>query len=360
MERKVLHWSYHNFRELPQELKEYSDEVEDLYLKENFITDFPKWFFEIRFLKFLQISGNLIEKLPNEITLLSNLDFLDVSKNVIKQLPSCFGELQNLERLYISENQLEYLPEDIGQLSKLRVLECCKNKITYIPISLANCTALEELNFNDNESLYEVPDRILTLPRLEYIYVDRCNLYYLPTTLNTFSLKHVRMFENENLTHYPLVYEQYIPPMLHFTSPQKVLFHTQQGIPQLLIPKENYVLNLPRSISNFRSCTSRNPPSLVELALHIAFNVVNSNQQSSHHLKKIMPDTLYNRLMMGPSGVCGNAACHRAIFKESCFVVLRRFKSNQQYLFTQMFCGKDCTQAWTLHNIENYKCIWWS
>lgn len=50
-----------------------------------------------------------------------------------------------------------------------------------------------------------------------------CNLYYLPTTLNTHSLKHVRMFENENLTHYPLVYEQYIPPMLHFTSPQKVL-----------------------------------------------------------------------------------------------------------------------------------------
>lgn len=38
----------------------------------------------------------------------------------------------------------------------------------------------------------------------------------------------------------------------------------------------------------------------------------------------------------------------------------RRLKKNQQYLFTQMFCSKDCTEAWTLHNCENYKCIWWS
>lgn len=111
MERKVLHWSYHNFRELPTELQDYSEEVEDLYLKENFISVFPKWFFEIRFLKFLQISGNLIVELPDEIKLLSNLEFLDVSKNAIKQLPSCIGELKNIERLYISENQLQCLPE---------------------------------------------------------------------------------------------------------------------------------------------------------------------------------------------------------------------------------------------------------
>lgn len=62
---------------------------------------------------------------------------------------------------------------EIGNLPKLRVLECCKNKITYIPISLAKCLALEELNLNDNETLYEVPCRILSLPRLEYIYVER-------------------------------------------------------------------------------------------------------------------------------------------------------------------------------------------
>ncbi|XP_063696092.1 uncharacterized protein LOC134827401 [Culicoides brevitarsis] len=167
------------------------------------------------------------------------------------------------------------------------------------------------------------------------------------------------MFENENLTHYPLVYEQYIPPMLHFISPQKVLFHTQQGIPQLLVPKENFVLNLPRSISNFRSCTARNPSSLVEITLRISFKLINSSK--NNFLKGLrMPDTLLNRVMMGPSGFCGNAACNRPLFKECCFVLLRRFKTNQQYLFSQMFCGKDCTQTWTLHNVENYKCLWWS
>lgn len=111
MDRKVLHWSYHNFRELPSELLEYSDEIEDLYVKENFISDIPKWFFEMNILKFLQISGNMIQNLPGEICLLQNLDFLDISKNSLRQLPSSLGQLRNLERLYISENLLESLPE---------------------------------------------------------------------------------------------------------------------------------------------------------------------------------------------------------------------------------------------------------
>lgn len=132
MDRKVLHWSYHNFRELPTELQEYTEEVEDLYLKENFLTVFPKWFFEIRFLKFLQISGNLIEELPDEIKLLSNLDFLDISKNAIKKLPKCIGELKNIERLYISENQLEFLPEGIFFLNF--------NKINILIVSLSFLT----------------------------------------------------------------------------------------------------------------------------------------------------------------------------------------------------------------------------
>lgn len=56
-----------------------------------------------------------------------------------------------------------------------------------------------------------------------FFFLPGCNLFYLPPMLNLRTLKHVRMFENENLTHYPAIYEQYIPPMLHFSCPQKLL-----------------------------------------------------------------------------------------------------------------------------------------
>lgn len=72
-----------------------------------------------------------------------------------------------------NRNLFLFFITEIGNLPKLRVLECCKNKITYIPISLAKCLALEELNLNDNESLYEVPGRVLSLPRIEYVYIER-------------------------------------------------------------------------------------------------------------------------------------------------------------------------------------------
>lgn len=62
---------------------------------------------------------------------------------------------------------------DIGKLSKLRIFECCRTLITYIPQTLAKCVSLEEINLNDNQCLYEVPAKLLTLPKLGYIYVDR-------------------------------------------------------------------------------------------------------------------------------------------------------------------------------------------
>lgn len=100
--------------------------------------------------------------------------------------------------------------------------------------------------------------------------------------------------------------------------------HTQPGIPQLLIPNENYVLNLPRSINHLRSCTIRVPMSLVEITLRISFNIVSTNHDINNYLTKTMPETLSNRLLIGPSGYCGNAICNRSLFKECCLVVLRR------------------------------------
>lgn len=132
------------------------------------------------------------------------------------------------------------------------------------------------------------------------------------------------MFENENITHYPTTYEDYIPPMLHFTSPQKILFHQQSGIPQLVLPNEKIVLNLPRSIDSLRSCTYRSPFTLLELTLRASHKLFLSNNHLFEFLRAYLPETLYERLVLGPTAYCGNAGCGKPMFRECCFLVLRR------------------------------------
>lgn len=112
MNSTILHWSYRDFRQMPEELTTCSDEVVEVYLKENFIPAIPRWFCEqMSRLTFLCLAGNLITCVPEEISLLINLESLDVSQNVVEALPKAVGKLQKLSRLKLSENKLTGLPK---------------------------------------------------------------------------------------------------------------------------------------------------------------------------------------------------------------------------------------------------------
>lgn len=109
MNPHILHWSYRDFREFPNELVEHSDTLEEIYLKENFIPSIPKWLFQFVNLKFIQLSGNLLQKIPCEICALHNLEHLDVSRNQINELPEQIGHLNKLQYLNVSENGINAL-----------------------------------------------------------------------------------------------------------------------------------------------------------------------------------------------------------------------------------------------------------
>lgn len=108
---KTLHWSYRDYRVFPEELLEYREIIEEIYLKENFIKIIPLWLFELNNLTFLHLAGNEIEVIPNEIRFLTNLEFLDVSCNRIVALPQSIGELIKIERLNVGENRIIFIPE---------------------------------------------------------------------------------------------------------------------------------------------------------------------------------------------------------------------------------------------------------
>lgn len=110
MSRNILHWSYRDFRNFPDDLLEHRDSVEEIYLKENFIPTLPKWLFDFTNLRFIHLGGNLLEFIPDEICLLESLEFLDVSKNRIRELPQTFRRMQRLKRFNVCDNQITELP----------------------------------------------------------------------------------------------------------------------------------------------------------------------------------------------------------------------------------------------------------
>jgi len=109
MNKTILHWSYLNFKDVPMDLFLYED-LEEVYLKENFISVIPKWLLNITTLKFIHLAGNNLSELPVDIYMLENLEFLDVSNNELKELPPTLGLLLNLQQLNVSGNQLTELP----------------------------------------------------------------------------------------------------------------------------------------------------------------------------------------------------------------------------------------------------------
>lgn len=120
---KILHWSYRDYLVFPEELLDYRDIIEEIYLKENFIQIIPLWLFELDNLTFLHLAGNEIEVIPNEINLLINLEFLDVSCNKIVALPNSIGALEKIERLNIGENRIIFIPEGMNKKFKSHLIK---------------------------------------------------------------------------------------------------------------------------------------------------------------------------------------------------------------------------------------------
>lgn len=118
---KILHWSYRDYRVFPEELLDYREIIEEIYLKENFIKQIPLWLFELNNLTFLHLAGNEIEVIPNEINLLINLEFLDISCNKLVALPNSIGELEKIERINFGENRIVFIPEGTNKNIKVHI-----------------------------------------------------------------------------------------------------------------------------------------------------------------------------------------------------------------------------------------------
>ncbi|XP_037717937.1 leucine-rich repeat-containing protein 18 isoform X3 [Drosophila subpulchrella] len=360
MNKTILHWSYLNFKDVPMDLFLYED-LEEVYLKENFISVIPKWLLNITTLKFIHLAGNNLSELPTDIYMLENLEFLDVSNNELKELPPTLGLLLNLQQLNVSGNQLTELPVELSSLRNLEHLNIAKNQFRRLPIQLSECVRLNELNVSDNEALVHIPERISNLPMLQSLAADRCALIYLPAALSKF-MNHVRIFHNTAINYIPMVYERFYQNFYDNRQRITPIAVHRKGLFWVRELETNNRLVLPVGTRTvFPVPSTENRVTLYDDCLH-ALQSLNRSLPVYENaaLHRLLPEPyISSHINNGPIARCTNSTCSRCLYTSYYFMVVKRRGSTSKQLFTCNFCTNRCALLWLTSNDKKYYQVNW-
>ena len=130
-------------------------------------------------LKILNIGGNYLTTLPEDIANLSKLKKLYIFNNTISDIPENFRTLTSLEELYMYQNnfgsdmeKFENSLRVLEALPKLKALHLGENKITILPDLIGNLSHLHTLYLNNNQ-ISVVPNTLLRIHNLQFLFLER-------------------------------------------------------------------------------------------------------------------------------------------------------------------------------------------
>ncbi|WP_448694126.1 leucine-rich repeat-containing protein kinase family protein [Pseudomonas rhizophila] len=155
------------------------------------LTQFPREIFDLAdSLEVLNLSGNQLTALPDDLHRLPHLRVLFCSDNHFIELPECLGrcaaltmvgfKANRIERvpgtalppllrwLILTDNRISQLPQELGQRPHLQKLMLAGNRLQQLPTSLGQCHRLELLRIAANQ-LTELPQWLLELPSLSWL-----------------------------------------------------------------------------------------------------------------------------------------------------------------------------------------------
>ncbi|MBP5954271.1 serine/threonine-protein kinase [Pseudomonas anatoliensis] len=155
------------------------------------LTEFPAEIFDLAdTLEVLNLSGNALSCLPDDLHRLTRLRVLFCSDNQFTALPACLGQCAALTMigfkanriadvpgaalppllrwLILTDNCIETLPSELGERPHLQKLMLAGNRLQSLPSSLSHCHRLELLRIAANQ-LTELPHWLLTLPSLTWL-----------------------------------------------------------------------------------------------------------------------------------------------------------------------------------------------
>ncbi|MFM0010226.1 leucine-rich repeat-containing protein kinase family protein [Paraburkholderia sediminicola] len=155
------------------------------------LSEFPREIFDLAdTLEVLDLSGNALSRLPDDLPRLSKLRIIFASDNPFTELPEVLGQCSQLSMvgfkanrirtvsgqslppllrwLILTDNEIEALPAEIGACTQLQKLMLAGNRLRTLPEELATCSRLELLRLAANQ-LSELPAWLLRLPRLSWL-----------------------------------------------------------------------------------------------------------------------------------------------------------------------------------------------
>lgn len=160
-----------------------------LQLRED-LREFPREIYALAdSLQILDLSGNQLSRLPDDLPRLHQLRVIFCSDNHFTELPRVLGRCPGLTMvgfkanriqhvpaeslppllrwLILTDNQIDTLPDALGQCTQLQKLMLAGNRLRVLP-ALQACTRLELLRISANQ-LTELPAWLLALPALRWL-----------------------------------------------------------------------------------------------------------------------------------------------------------------------------------------------
>jgi hypothetical protein len=155
------------------------------------LTEFPREIFDLAdTLEVLDLSGNALSSLPEDLPRLSKLRILFCSDNQFTELPTVLGQCAQLTMvgfkanrirrvsgrslpntlrwLILTDNRVDALPPEIGNCTRLQKLMLAGNQLRALPAEMAACSRLELLRLAANQ-LSELPVWLASMPRLSWL-----------------------------------------------------------------------------------------------------------------------------------------------------------------------------------------------
>jgi Protein tyrosine and serine/threonine kinase/Leucine rich repeat len=157
------------------------------------LTEFPREIFDLAdSLEILNLSGNQLSSLPDDLPRLHKLRIIFCSDNLFTELPAVLGQCKSLTMvgfkanqisrvpntslaptlkwLILTDNRIHSLPSSIGQCRQMQKLMLAGNQLSDLPAELAECTNLELLRLSANR-FSTLPPWILSMPRLAWLAI---------------------------------------------------------------------------------------------------------------------------------------------------------------------------------------------
>jgi Protein tyrosine and serine/threonine kinase/Leucine rich repeat len=154
-------------RSFPPEIFDLADTLEVLNLSGNQLSELPEDMGRLKRLKILFCSDNAFSHVPDSLGQCPQLGMLGFKHNRISQV-SAASLAPSLHWLILTDNVITQLPDEIGHCQGMRKLMLAGNQLSQLPDGLRDCQALELLRISDNR-LSALPDWLWQLPRLAWL-----------------------------------------------------------------------------------------------------------------------------------------------------------------------------------------------